>query len=107
MKIDKRKMLKEIRKKWDNPEALLEYLLNFDKQEELDRELIRKAVMKETAHNYSIALAYTLNYKYGFGKKRLPEIIENIMYTFDCFISGHLSLKDCEEELKKIDIIID
>ena len=104
--MDKRKMLREIRKRWDNPEKLLQYLIDLDKQEEVNREILRKNVMKETAENYSIALAYTLNYKYGFGKKRLPEVLDNIMYTFDCFISGHLNLEACKEELKKAGINI-
>lgn len=104
MKLDKRKALREIQKRWDKPEKLLEYLLEFERQEETDRELIRKATMKETALNYSIAVAYTLNYKYGFGKKRLPEVIKQIMYTFDCFISGHLNLQDCISELEKIGV---
>ena len=107
MKIDKRKVLREIRKKLDDPQRLLEFLLDFEKQEENERELIRSASMKETAKNYSIALAYTLNYKYGFGKKRLPEMLEQIMYTFDCFISGHLNLEDCEKELERVGIKID
>jgi len=106
MKIDKRKALKEIRKKWENPEKLLEYILEIDKQEELDREIFRKAITKETAYNYSVALAYTLNYKFGFGRKRLPEMLEAIMYTFDCFISGHLNIQDCESELEKVGIKI-
>mgnify|MGYP001623649252 CR=1 FL=1 len=107
MKIDKRKILREIRKKWDEPEKLLEFLLNFENQEGVEREIIRKKTMEETAKNYSIALAYTLNYKYGFGKKRLPEMLEQIMYTFDCFISGHLNLEDCEKELERVGIKID
>lgn len=106
MKVDKRKTLREIRKRWDEPEKLLNYLLEFEKQEDIDREVIRKAALKETALNYSIAVAYTLNYKYGFGRKRLPEVLEQIMYTFDCFISGHLNLEDCISELEKIGIKI-
>lgn len=107
MKIDKRKILREIRKKWDEPEKLLEFLLNFENQEDIEREIIRKKTMEETAKNYSIALAYTLNYKFGFGKKRLPEVMDEIFKTFDFFISGHLNLEDCKNELKRVGIKID
>lgn len=106
MKVDKRKTLREIRKRWDSPEKLLKYLLEFEEQENVEREIQRKATMKETALNYSIAVAYTLNYKYGFGRKRLPEVLEQIMYTFDCFTSGHLNLEDCISELEKVGVRI-
>ena len=106
MKIDKRKVLREIRKKWDEPEKLLEFLINFENQEDVEREIIRKKTMEETAKNYSIALAYTLNYKFGFGKKRLPKVMDEIFKTFDYFISGHLDLNDCIKELERVGIKI-
>lgn len=104
--MDKRKMLREIRKKWDNPEKLLEFLLEVDKQHELDLELAYKKGLKETVKNYSVAVAYTLNYKFGFGKKRLPEVMSAIAFTCDSFTTGHLSLEDCNEELKKVGVHI-
>ena len=104
--MDKRKMLREIRKKWDNPEKLLDFLLEVDKQHELDLELAYNRGLKETVKNYSVAVAYTLNYKFGFGKKRLPEVMSAIAFTCDCFTSNNLSLEDCNEELKKIGVHI-
>lgn len=106
MKVDKRRMLREIRKKWDEPEKLLDYMLDFQKQLDLEEELIRKQERKETADCYSVALAYTLNYKYGFGKQRLPKVMEDIMYTFSCFTSEHLSLEDCRQELERVGVHI-
>lgn len=50
---------------------------------------------------YSIAVAYTLNYVCGFGKKRLPEVMQRIWNNVDSFKTGHLSIEDCIEELKK------
>ena len=64
--MDKRKMLREIRKRWDNPEKLFQYLIDLDKQEEVNREILRKNVMKETAENYSIALADFIFNRYGY-----------------------------------------
>lgn len=48
--------------------------------------------------------AYTISYKLGLGKKRLPEIMDAILNNIDSFNSGHLSKEDYEtikEELKK------
>lgn len=104
--MDKRKMIREIRKKWDSPEKLLDYMLEFEKQVDLDREIIAKSILLEDIRNYSIAVAYTLNYKYGFGKKRLPGVMEEIMKTFDCFTSGHLNIEDCKSELDRAGVVI-
>lgn len=104
--MDKRKMIREIRKKWDSPEKLLDYMLSFEKQVDLDREIIAKNILLEDIKNYSIAVAYTLNYKYGFGKKRLPGVMEEIMKTFDCFTSGHLNIEDCKSELDRAGVVI-
>lgn len=104
--INKGKLLKNIRKRWDSPEKLLDYLLELDKQSEIDIELAYKKGLKETVKNYSVAVAYTLNYKFGFGKKRLPKLMEEIYFICDSFTTGHLSLEDCNEELKKVGIHI-
>jgi len=104
--MDKRKMIREIRKRWDSPEKLLDYMLDFEKQVDLDREIIAKNILLEDIKNYSIAVAYTLNYKYGFGKKRLPGVMEEIMKTFDCFTSGHLNVEDCKSELDRAGVVI-
>lgn len=41
--------------------------------------------------------AYTLSYKLGLGKKRLPQIMYHIMDNIDAYNTGHLSLQDYEE----------
>lgn len=99
-------LLKNIRKRWDSPEKLLDYLLELDKQSEIDIELAYKKGLKETVKNYSVAVAYTLNYKFGFGKKRLPKLMEEIYFICDSFKTGHLSLDDCNEELKRVGVHI-
>lgn len=104
--MDKRKMLNNIKKKWNNPQQLLGFLMELDKQQEVDLELAYKRGMKETVKNYSVAVAYTLNYKFGFGKTRLPKVMSDIAFTCDSFTTGHLSLEDCNEELKKVGVHI-
>lgn len=104
--ISKGNLLKNIRKRWDSPEKLLDYLLELDKQSEIDIELAYKKGLKETVKNYSVAVAYTLNYKFGFGKKRLPKLMEEIYFICDSFKTGHLSLDDCNEELKRVGVHI-
>ena len=50
---------------------------------------------------YRIAVAYTLRYVCGFGKKRLPEVMQRIWNNVDSFKTGHLSINDCIQELKE------
>ena len=38
--------------------------------------------------------AYTLNYKLGLGKKRLPAIMHSIIDNIDAYNTGHLSHQD-------------
>lgn len=54
-------------------------------------------------------MAYTLNYKCGFGKKRLTEIIEAIMMNIDSYRTGQLTPSDYDtikQELKEKGIVI-
>lgn len=60
-----------------------------------------KQMILEYLDIYSIAVAYTLNYVCGFGKKRLPEVMQRIWNNVDSFKTGHLSIEDCISELKK------
>lgn len=46
--------------------------------------------------------AWTLSYKLGLGKKRLPEIMHSIMNNIDSFNTGHLSNEDYEEIKKEV-----
>lgn len=40
---------------------------------------------------------YTLNYKLGLGKKRLPEIMYHIVDNIDAYNTGHLTHEDFKE----------
>lgn len=101
--LDKRKMLKQIRQRWNSPEKLLEYISDLDKQQGLEIELAYKRGMKETVRNYSILFVYTLR-KSGFGKRTLPLLIENINTISKQLENEKLDIEKMDSELKKIGI---
>ena len=41
--------------------------------------------------------AYTINYKLGFGRKRLLRIMSQILENIDCYRTGHLDPNDYQE----------
>lgn len=54
-----------------------------------------------------VMTAYVLNYKLGLGKKRLPEIIDSILFNIDAFVTNHLTPEDfveIREEVKKLGV---
>ncbi len=56
-----------------------------------------------------VMTAYTINYKLGLGKKRLPSLMKSIIDNIDAFRTGHLSPKDFDtikEEMKALNINI-
>lgn len=53
--------------------------------------------------------AYTLNYKLGLGRKRLPEMMNYIIDNIDAYNTGHLSSADFEtikKEMNKLGFIM-
>lgn len=100
MELTKRQE-KQLTKVFDNPKQLRKWV------DDVFNDMVVKCENKteervcEYLDIYSIAVAYTLSYVCGFGKKRLPEIMWRIWNNVDCFKSGHLSLDDCIEELEK------
>lgn len=92
---------KRLEKIFNNPKQLRKWV------DEVYQDMVSK-VSKETENRilqyldfYSIAVAYTLNYVCGFGKKRLPEVMERIWNNVDSFRTGHLDIEDCITELQK------
>ena len=50
-------------------------------------------------------VAYTLNYKLGFGRKRLQRIMYHIVDNVDAYNTGHLTPEDfktIKQEMKKL-----
>ena len=92
---------KRLQKVFNNPKQLRKWV------DEVYSEMIMKC-QEQTEERilqyldiYSIAVAYTLRYVCGFGKKRLPEVMERIWNNVDSFRTGHLSLDDCIQDLKE------
>ena len=109
MKIDKRKTLRNIRNKWDNPEKLLDVLVDMEKQVNLE---LNTAYDKgynegrnETIYAYSVMFWYMLSLS-GYGKKTLPLFMDNLNYVADQMAKGELNLEKMQERLKKYDINI-
>ena len=90
---------KQLTKVFNDPKKLRKWI------DEVYHEMISKCEQKtekrimEYLDIYSIAVAYTLRYTCGFGKKRLPEVMQRIWNNVDSFKTGHLSLEDCIDEL--------
>lgn len=90
---------KQLTKVFNDPKKLRKWI------DEVYHEMISKCEQEtekrimEYLDIYSIAVAYTLRYTCGFGKKRLPEVMQRIWNNVDSFKTGHLSLEDCIEEL--------
>ena len=47
-------------------------------------------------------VCYTLNYKLGLGKKRLPQIMYHIIDNIDAYNTGHLTHEDFVEIKKQM-----
>lgn len=63
--------------------------------------------MKFVEEAVCIMTAYTLNYKLGFGRKRLTKIMYQIFNNIDAFRTGHLSKGDYDtikSEMSKLGI---
>ena len=90
---------KQLTKVFNDPKKLRKWI------DEVYHEMISKCEQEtekrimEYLDIYSIAVAYTLRYTCGFGKKRLPEVMQRIWNNVDSFKTGHLSLEDCIDEL--------
>ena len=100
MKLTKR-MEKQLHKVFDDPKKLRKWI------DKVYYEMIEKCKKKtqdmidEYLDIYSIAVAYTLRYVCGFGKKRLPEVMNRIWDNVDAFRLNYISLDDCIQDLKE------
>jgi hypothetical protein len=57
---------------------------------------------------YSAAVALVMRDKWGFGKERLPRLINQINDMFDSFLQGYLSIDDARNTISEeigIDIL--
>ena len=104
-RAERRRALKRINTPSKFTEAMSEGLI-------MQRKDIQKQFEKQKADMIDVVLtmtAYTIQYKLGLGKKRLPEIMNQIIDNIDAFNTGHLSKEDFEtikEMMKKYNFYI-
>lgn len=100
MKLTKRQE-KQLNKVFDNPEKLRKWVDDVYNDMINECEAQTQIRILEYLDIYSIAVAYTLRYVCGFGRKRLPEVMQRIWDNVDGFKQGYLSLDDCIQELEE------
>ena len=105
-RAERRKALKSINtpKKFTDTlsEALDFQRRDMEKKFEQQRKYMVDVVLTMTA--------YTIQYKLGLGKKRLPEVMGYILDNIDAFNTGHLTKEDFEiikEDLKNYNFYIE
>lgn len=100
MELTKRQE-KRLTKVFNNPKQLRKWVDEVYSEMIIKCERQTQDMIMQYLDIYSIAVAYTLRYVCGFGKKRLPEVMQRIWNNVDCFKSGYLSLDDCISELEE------
>jgi len=99
MELTKRQE-KQLNKVFDNPKKLRKWV------DQVFEDMVRKCedqtknLINQYLDLYSITVAYTLRYVCGFGKKRLPEVMQRIWNNVDSFKDGYIDIDDCISELK-------
>lgn len=89
-----------------NENKIKEWSEQYENQVKFKLEKEFKEKMNNAVTNYSLAVAYTLNYGYGMGKKRLPEVMDRIWNNLESIYEGYLSIDDCSKELERLGIYI-
>jgi hypothetical protein len=106
MELTKRQE-KQLNKVFDDPKKLRKWV------DQVFGDMVRKcedktmSLINQYLDLYSITVAYTLRYVCGFGKKRLPEVMQRIWNNVDSFKDGYLDIDDCIKELKENGIDFD
>lgn len=98
---------KQLTKVFDNPKKLRKWIEDVNNTIIAECEKENKKLINQYLDIYSIAVAYTLRYVCGFGKKRLPEVMARIWNNVDAFRTGHISIDDCIQDLKKNGIVFE
>ena len=92
---------KQLTKAFDNPKKLRKWVDEVYQDIIIKCEKETQKMIEQYLDIYSIAVAYTLRYVCGFGKKRLPEVMHRIWNNVDSFKDGYINLDDCIQELKE------
>lgn len=73
----------------------------------MEFERLETRYLQEKQDMMVVAVAFTLNQAYGFGKKRLPEVFSDIWETYTMLDDEDLSMKECVDTLKEHNIIVE
>lgn len=92
---------KQLTKVFDDPKKLRKWIEDVNNTIICEAEKENKKLIDQYLDIYSIAVAYTLRYVCGLGKKRLPEVMTRIWDNVDAFRGGYISIDDCIGELKE------
>lgn len=98
MSLTKRQEI-QLKKVFDNPKKLRKWVDDVLNDVIIRSENHTKQMINEYLDIYSIAVAYTLRYVCGFGKKRLPEIMSRIWNNVDALKEEYISYDDCIKDL--------
>lgn len=99
MQLTKRQE-QQLPKVFENPKKLRKWIDDVYNDMITSCDIQSKKMIDEYLDIYSIAVAYTLRYVCGFGKKRLPGVMERIWNNVDAFKDGYISIDDCIKDLK-------
>lgn len=106
MQLTKRQE-KQLTKVFDDPKKLRKWI------DDVYQDMIKSCeeqtmdLINQYLDIYSLAVAYTLRYVLGLGKKRLPEVMERIWNNVDAFKEGYLDVQDCIDELEENNVKFD
>ena len=89
-----KRMEKQLTKVFDDPKKLRKWIDKVYQEMLLRCKQKTENMINEYLDIYSIAVAYTLRYVCGFGKKRLPEVMNRIWNNVDSFRDGYISIED-------------
>ncbi len=98
MELTKRQE-KQLTKVFNDPKKLRKWIDEVFYEMKMKCEQQTQNMVYEYMDIYSISVAYTLRYVCGFGKKRLPEVMERIWNNVESFKDGYLDIQDCIDEL--------
>lgn len=99
MKLTKRQEI-QLNKVFDNPKKLRKWVDDVYNDIINQAEKKTKQMINEYLDIYSVAVAYTLRYVCGLGKKRLPEVMSRIWNNVDSLKEEYISFEDCIKDLK-------
>ena len=67
----------------------------------IDRRKGYKEGVADTVRKMSVIICYVLADKYGFGHKKLSQVISSLTYASDSVVNGFVDIRDFEKVLKE------